>query len=103
MARAGWRQAEVVLDNILAKIHGQTLTREYEPNLFVEGAIKLTLGKKHQVTYAMDNDGSDIMMPSRDGKLDLEIESAWKQHGADFKRANEAITERNLEAAAVKI
>jgi hypothetical protein len=100
MARAGWRQAEVVLDNILANIQGRTSTHKYEPNVFVEGAIKLTLGKKHQVIYAMDYDGSDIMIPSRDGKLDLEIESAWKQHGADFKRASEAITEREGEAAA---
>lgn len=88
MARAGWRQSEVVLDNIMANIRGQKSTHKYVPNVFVEGAIKLTLGKKHQVTYATDNDGSDIMMPSRDGKLDLEVESAWKRHGANFM-ANE--------------
>lgn len=89
MARAGWRQAEVVLYNILANIRGQISSHKYEPNIFDKGAIKGILGKKHQIIYAMDNDGSDFMMPSRDGKLDLAIESAWKHHGADFKQANE--------------
>jgi hypothetical protein len=75
--------------------------QKYEPNSFIEGAIKLTLGKKHHVIYAMNYDGSDILIPSRGGKLDLEVESAWKLYGADFKRANEAIIERGEVVAAV--
>ncbi|OGM48091.1 hypothetical protein ABOM_002890 [Aspergillus bombycis] len=90
MARAGWMQAGVVLDNILAMINGQTPSRLYTPNLFIEGAIKLTLGKTHNVVYATEADGSDVMVPSRDGKLDLGIERAWKEFGANFKLANTA-------------
>ncbi|EEP81637.1 predicted protein [Uncinocarpus reesii 1704] len=94
MARAGWMQSQVVLDNILAKIHGQTPTRKYTPNVFLEGAIKLTLGKTHTVIYAMEDDGSEMLIPSRDGKLDLGIESAWKEYGVDFKRASEGHADR---------
>lgn len=93
MARAGLMQSGVVLDNILAKINGQVPSQKYTPNWFVEGAIKLTLGKSHEVTYSMDNDGSDIMIPERHGKLDLEIESAWKRYGVDFKEANKSNTD----------
>jgi NADH dehydrogenase FAD-containing subunit len=100
MARAGLMQSEVVLDNILAKINGQEANRTYTPNWFVEGAIKLTLGKKHEVTYAMDNDGSDIMIPDRNGKLDLEIESAWKRYGVDFKEVSKGKTEAEPEVQA---
>ena len=81
MARAGWLQAGVVADNILAMIHGQEPSRTYKPNVFVERAIKLTLGKTHTVTYSSDEDGSDMMFPSRNGALDLEIDRAWKQFG----------------------
>ncbi|KAK0654817.1 hypothetical protein B0T16DRAFT_424041 [Cercophora newfieldiana] len=49
MARAGWMQAPVVLDNILAMIRGKKPSRKYTPDLFIEGAIKLTLGKTHSV------------------------------------------------------
>ncbi|KND89837.1 Apoptosis-inducing factor 2 [Tolypocladium ophioglossoides CBS 100239] len=94
MARAGWMQAGVALDNILAMIRGLKPSRKYEPNVFVEGAIKLTLGKTHNVVYAMDADGSDVMIPAKDGRLDLGIERAWKQFGADFKLANGSAAER---------
>lgn len=85
MARAGWLQAGVVLDNIQSMIRGQTPSRIYKPNVFVEGAIKLTLGKTHNVTYSMDDDGTDVMVPSREGRLDLGIEEAWKEYGVDYK------------------
>lgn len=94
MARAGWMQSGVVLDNILAMTRGQPPSRLYEPNVFIEGAIKLTLGKTHNVVYAMEADGSDVMVPARDGRLDLGIERAWKQFGADFKAANGSAAER---------
>ncbi|RYO88690.1 hypothetical protein DL766_004430 [Monosporascus sp. MC13-8B] len=89
MARAGWLQGGVVLDNILAMIRGQTPSRTYTPNVFLEGAIKLTLGKTHNVVYATDADGSDVMVPARNNRLDLGIERAWKEFGvgADFKQA----------------
>lgn len=65
MARAGGLQAWIVLDNILAIIHGQTPMRTYKPYGFVEGAIKLTLGQTHNVLYSMDADASGSMTGSR--------------------------------------
>jgi hypothetical protein len=87
MARAGWMQSRVVLDNILAMIRGEEPTQTYKPNMFIEGAIKLTLGKTQNVVYAMENDGSDVLVPGN-GHLDLDIKRAWSQFGADFKQAS---------------
>jgi apoptosis-inducing factor 2 len=89
MARAGWRQSGVVLDNILGLIHGQGPSRTYKPDVFVEGAIKLTLGKTHNVVYSMEADGSDVMIPARNGQLDLGVKRAWWTYGANFKLAGE--------------
>lgn len=88
MARAGFMQADVVVDNIMSLISGRPLSRTYKPKTFIEGAIKLTLGKSHRVIYGMDDDGSDVLIPDRkDLGLDLGIERAWAQFGADFKVA----------------
>lgn len=87
-------QADVVLDNILAMIHGRKPSRTYKPTVFLESAIKLTLGKAHRVIYAMDGDGSDVMIPERGGKLDLGIEHAWGEFGADFNLAAGPAMER---------
>ncbi|KAK7745814.1 hypothetical protein SLS53_002531 [Cytospora paraplurivora] len=88
MARAGFMQAEVVVDNILNMINGRPCSRIYKPNVFVEGAIKLTLGKAHKVLYAMDSDGSDVLIPERNSTtLDLGVKRAWDELGADFKLA----------------
>lgn len=89
MGRAGWMQASVVLNNILAMIQGQEPSHDYVPDFFIEGAIKLTLGRAHKVTYATENSDShsDFLFISRDENLDLEAEAAWKEYGADFKQA----------------
>ncbi|KZV91870.1 FAD/NAD(P)-binding domain-containing protein [Exidia glandulosa HHB12029] len=81
MARAGWMQSNVVLDNILSMIRGSAPTHTYTPHVFIEGAIKLTLGKTHNVVYAMESDGSDIMVPTRNNRLDLGIKRAWRAYG----------------------
>lgn len=88
MGRAGWTQAGVVLENILSTIQGQAASRQYVPDIFIEGAIKLTLGKTHLVFYAVENGehGSDFLIPSKDGKLDLEAGNAWKEYGVGFKQ-----------------
>jgi len=36
--------------------------------------------------YGMDEDGFDVMFPSRTSPLDLGIERAWKDFGADFAK-----------------
>ena len=80
MARAGLMQTKVVLDNILAMIRGRVPWRGDKPYVVMEGAIKLILGQRHSVTYAMDADGSDVLIPSRDRQVDLGIEYAWKRY-----------------------
>ncbi|KFY47074.1 hypothetical protein V495_02114 [Pseudogymnoascus sp. VKM F-4514 (FW-929)] len=92
MARAGWMQAGVVLDNILSMIGGQAPWRIYQPDEFIEGAIKLTLGKTHSVIYSIDGNGSDVLVPSKNGSLDLDIKRAWKMYGANPKFIGEAVS-----------
>ncbi|KAL4867242.1 hypothetical protein BDV12DRAFT_123343 [Aspergillus spectabilis] len=89
MARAGFMQAEIVVSNILSLIKGRPAKAVYKPNWFMEGAIKLTLGRTHNVVYAQDEDGVDVLLPSRKGTLDLDVGRAWRQFGVDIKRANE--------------
>ncbi|KAL3476640.1 hypothetical protein BJX99DRAFT_270311 [Aspergillus californicus] len=81
MARAGFMQSEIVLSNILSLIKEQPATAIYKPNLFVEGAIKLTLGKSHSVIYSRDEYDDDVLVPSRSGKVDLDIGAAWRSFG----------------------
>ena len=45
MARAAFFQAEVVIENIQNLIKGRSSLSVYRPNVELEGAIKLTLGK----------------------------------------------------------
>lgn len=44
MARAGFYQARIVAQNIIASIKGRSLT-PYKPDVAIEASIKLTLGK----------------------------------------------------------
>lgn len=85
MARASFFQAFIVVANVLAVTEGRKPYRTYKPRLFIEGAIKLTLGISRYVVYSMDNDGSDVLLPGTDGKLDLDIRKGWRQIGADPK------------------
>lgn len=86
-------QADIVVDNIMSMINGRPLSRIYKPKIFIESAIKLTLGKSHRVIYGMDEDESDVLIPERkELGLDLGIERAWAQFGADFKLAGKSQT-----------
>jgi hypothetical protein len=90
MARAGFMQAETVVQNILGLINGRPATKIYKPNWFIEGAIKLTLGKTHNVVYsrAAGECGSEAMIVSRKGKEDLDIGMAWRQYGVSGEFGN---------------
>lgn len=91
MARAGFMQADVVSSNICDMISGRPPSQIYKPKIFIEGAIKLTLGKSHRAIYAMDSDGTEVLIPERSDKmLDLGIKHAWGQFGADFNKVGEA-------------
>ncbi|KAI0155746.1 hypothetical protein BJ166DRAFT_554674 [Pestalotiopsis sp. NC0098] len=96
MARAGFLQADVVVDNILDMIKGRGATKTYKPKWFLEGAIKLTLGKTHKAIYSMDSDGSDVLIPDRKSTaLDLGIKHVWGQFGADFRSAGDTLAKAN--------
>lgn len=88
MARAGYIQADVVLNNILSMIGNRDPTKVYTPNMNFEGAIKLTLGKTRWVMYSMESDGNDMLLSGEDGKLELEVEKAWSMFGADYRTAD---------------
>lgn len=45
MARSAYFQARVVGENILSMIRGNDPKTKYVPNLAIEGALKLTVGK----------------------------------------------------------
>jgi apoptosis-inducing factor 2 len=76
-------------------IDGRPPSRTYKPKWFLENAIKLTLGKSHKAIYAMDSDGSDVLIPDRKSTaLDLGIKHAWGQFGADFKLAAASTAEQ---------
>ncbi|KAK3687557.1 hypothetical protein B0T22DRAFT_424615 [Podospora appendiculata] len=101
MARAGYFQAEIVLDNILSMIHNEPASSTYVPRWDFEGAIKLTLGGSHFVIYSRDSDASDILIVNKDGKLDLDITDAWKQLGVDIKSAHAPPTQSPTDVVVV--
>jgi len=82
MARAAWFQAQVVADNLLSLIRGEKPSQHYRPEMFIEGSIKLTLGLKHTVIYAMDKDGTEVLFPTNSGRKDMGVGMAWWQYGA---------------------
>ncbi|KAJ0423245.1 hypothetical protein BJY00DRAFT_310374 [Aspergillus carlsbadensis] len=92
MARAGFMQAETAVQNMLSLIKGGSATGVYKPAWFIEGAIKLTLGKTHHAIYACGaaeaEGGSEVMIVSRKGKEDLDVGAAWRQFGVagEFER-----------------
>ncbi|KAJ7864844.1 hypothetical protein B0H14DRAFT_2735870, partial [Mycena olivaceomarginata] len=92
MGRAGLLQGYIVMDNILAMIHGRAPSAIYKPQLNIEGSIKLTLGKSRLVIYAQDDPEatSDILIPAKNKAVDLGIAMAWRMHGADFRQAQAA-------------
>ncbi|KAH6409614.1 hypothetical protein HBI14_153320 [Parastagonospora nodorum] len=83
MARAGYMQTLVVADNILSLIKGKGNMKVYEPMRWLEGSIKLTLGKKHLVVYASESTGREILIPSNAGKIDMDVKRQWRLFGAD--------------------
>ncbi|KAL4783571.1 hypothetical protein BJX76DRAFT_368320 [Aspergillus varians] len=81
MARAGFMQAETVVSNLLSLVKGQEPKTIYKPTWFIEGAIKLTLGRAKHVIYMSDVDGTEVLVSSGGGSLDMDVGHAWKQFG----------------------
>ncbi|KAK2601698.1 hypothetical protein QQS21_004773 [Conoideocrella luteorostrata] len=92
MARAAWFQADVVHENILAMTRGKRPTKIYAPNLELEGALKLTVGKSDWLLYTQSNNGDEMITSGSNGKEDLDVESVWAFYNADFRSA----VQRNL-------
>lgn len=86
MARATWAQAHVVADNMMALIEGKQKVRAYEPYLFFEGAIKLTLGKTYAVMYQMDGKGDDVLLKLGAQRLDLGVDRTWSRYGVNYEK-----------------
>ncbi|KAK2757239.1 Apoptosis-inducing factor 2 [Arachnomyces sp. PD_36] len=85
MARAGYFQAGIVLENILSMIKDRQPSTVYTPRFEFEGAIKLTLGKTRWVMHSMGSNGSDFLLAGDDGKIDLDVQKAWKSFGVDIE------------------
>ncbi|OJJ07398.1 hypothetical protein ASPVEDRAFT_142636 [Aspergillus versicolor CBS 583.65] len=81
MARAGFIQSETVAVNILSLVKGQEAKAVYTPNMFVEGSIKLTLGKKRSVIYSSDVDGTEVLIEMGGAPEDMDVGRAWSQFG----------------------
>lgn len=81
MARAGFIQSETVAANILSLVKGQEAKAVYTPNMFVEGSIKLTLGKKRSVIYSSDTDGTEVLIDMGGAPEDMDVGRAWSQFG----------------------
>ncbi|USP79297.1 uncharacterized protein yc1106_06571 [Curvularia clavata] len=85
MGRAGYMQTLVVAENVLSLIKGKNDLKVYQPLRWLEGSIKLTLGK---VTYASESAEREILMPSNSGKIDIDAKKAWRHFG-EKARASE--------------
>lgn len=81
MARAGFVQSETVAANILSLVKGQEAKAVYTPHMFVEGSIKLTLGKKRSVIYSSDVDGTEVLIEMGGAPEDMDVGRAWSQFG----------------------
>lgn len=81
-------QAGVVAANILSMVRGRAAGGVYRPNLFVEGAVKLTLGRGRGVVYAVDAHGSEALVVTGGGRVDLDVGRAWRMLGADLGMAD---------------
>ena len=52
MARAVFLQSGIVRDNLLKLINGRSNLQDYTPQVWIEGAVQLTIGK---VSYSQRN------------------------------------------------
>ncbi|OQE15061.1 hypothetical protein PENFLA_c034G06156 [Penicillium flavigenum] len=78
--RSALGQAEVVSNNALRRIQGQSPIM-YDCNLLMEGGIELTLGLNKNVVYLTDG-LRDMLLTSKSKEIALKSESCWKRMGA---------------------
>ncbi|CAK7266640.1 hypothetical protein SEPCBS57363_002192 [Sporothrix epigloea] len=85
MARAGFFQANVIVDNILASIKGKPATYRYVPSV-VEPSLKLTLGKDATVVYVDLNKAQtrSILLPKKGDAEDMYVKQSWHFMGVTY-------------------
>ncbi|CAK7210203.1 hypothetical protein SCUCBS95973_000699 [Sporothrix curviconia] len=85
MARAGFFQADVIVDNILASIAGRPAKHRYVPSV-VEPSLKLTLGKDATVVYMDMNEAQtkSILMPKKGDAEDMYVKQSWQFMGVKY-------------------
>ncbi|KAF2683345.1 putative amid-like NADH oxidoreductase [Lentithecium fluviatile CBS 122367] len=84
-ARAAFMQDEVVVRNIISLIEGRESLEDYRPLVWIEGSIKLTLGKSRMVVYTREESGREILIPLNMGKTDMDVKRQWVFFGADSR------------------
>ncbi|PKX97016.1 NAD(P)/FAD-dependent oxidoreductase [Aspergillus novofumigatus IBT 16806] len=80
--RACMLQGDITVKNILAMIRGSPTLKEYNPHPF-EGALQLTMGKKHQVMY-LQMPGYEFLQPMQQSDEDLGAARMWKKLNAKY-------------------
>ncbi|KAJ7456945.1 putative amid-like NADH oxidoreductase [Mycena latifolia] len=80
MARAAQFQAEVVATNILDLVAKRRPRRLYKSPDACGGRHK-----GRHVVYGQEDDGSDLMIPGKGGREDLDIKRAWRWMGVKYK------------------
>ncbi|CAK7234261.1 hypothetical protein SBRCBS47491_008889 [Sporothrix bragantina] len=90
MARAGFFQADVIADNIVASIAGRPAKHRYVPNV-VEPSLKLTLGKDATVVYMDMNEEQtkSILMPKKGDAEDMYVKQSWHFMGVKYSDDDE--------------
>jgi hypothetical protein len=105
MGRAARFQSEVLVQNIISLIQKKKSFKTYKPVIWIEGAIKLTLGKvsillllysfrtsirrltecgqTRDVMYVKEESGKEILIPTKLGKEDMAVKKQWWIFGAD--------------------
>ncbi|CAK7262659.1 hypothetical protein SEPCBS119000_000082 [Sporothrix epigloea] len=85
MARAGFFQANVIVDNILASIKGRPATHRYVPSV-IEPSLKLTLGKDATVVYVDLNkeQTKSILLPQKGDAEDMHVKQSWQFMGVKY-------------------
>ncbi|KAF2737833.1 FAD/NAD(P)-binding domain-containing protein [Polyplosphaeria fusca] len=85
MARAANFQAEVIVQNVLSLVKGQTAQKVYKPNMAFEGAIKMTLGLRQVVMYSQSDNGTETLTVNDNYPVDIGIKRQWGMFGASVE------------------
>ncbi|KAF7297107.1 Cholinephosphate cytidylyltransferase [Mycena indigotica] len=90
MARAAHFQTEIVVKNVNSMIRGEKPKHVYSPvqNYFLEGSIKLTLGKGRFVAYGEESTegNGNVLVEGKEKKDELGVRMWWWRLGAKYQK-----------------